>query len=67
MSDRAAMVTGAGGVLGRATAATLARPATEPTAGTAACSVTKAALVHLTRVVDAELRRTRWHRRRLPT
>ena len=50
------MVTGAGGVLGRATAATLARPATEPTAGTAAYSVTKAALVHLTRVVDAELR-----------
>jgi NAD(P)-dependent dehydrogenase (short-subunit alcohol dehydrogenase family) len=33
-----------------------ARPATEPTAGMAAYSVSKAALVHLTRVLDVELR-----------
>jgi NAD(P)-dependent dehydrogenase (short-subunit alcohol dehydrogenase family) len=33
-----------------------ARPALEPTAGMAAYSVSKAALVHLTRVLDVELR-----------
>jgi NAD(P)-dependent dehydrogenase (short-subunit alcohol dehydrogenase family) len=33
-----------------------ARPAIEPTAGMAAYSVSKAALVHLTRVLDVELR-----------
>ena len=33
-----------------------ARPATEPTAGIAAYSASKAALVHLTRVLDVELR-----------
>jgi NAD(P)-dependent dehydrogenase (short-subunit alcohol dehydrogenase family) len=33
-----------------------ARPATEPTAGMAAYSVSKAALAHLTRVLDVELR-----------
>jgi NAD(P)-dependent dehydrogenase (short-subunit alcohol dehydrogenase family) len=33
-----------------------ARPGVEPTAGAAAYSVTKAALVHLTRVLDVELR-----------
>jgi NAD(P)-dependent dehydrogenase (short-subunit alcohol dehydrogenase family) len=33
-----------------------ARPALEPTGGMAAYSVSKAALVHLTRVLDVELR-----------
>jgi NAD(P)-dependent dehydrogenase (short-subunit alcohol dehydrogenase family) len=33
-----------------------ARPAVEPTAGMAAYSVSKAALVHLTRILDVELR-----------
>lgn len=33
-----------------------ARPALEPTAGMAAYSVSKAALVHLTRILDVELR-----------
>jgi len=33
-----------------------ARPGIEPTAGMAACSVSKAGLAHLTRVLDLELR-----------
>jgi NAD(P)-dependent dehydrogenase (short-subunit alcohol dehydrogenase family) len=37
-----------------------ARPAIEPTAGMAAYSVSKAALVHLTRILDVELRLAAW-------
>ncbi len=94
MSERVAIVAGAGGELGRATAEKLAaagftmidvnlgpalwltqavvpylrergsgsivhvaaRPGLEPTAGMATYAVSKAALVHLTRVLDLELR-----------
>jgi NAD(P)-dependent dehydrogenase (short-subunit alcohol dehydrogenase family) len=81
-SERVAIVAGAGGELGRATAEKLARalwltqavapymrergsgsivhvaarPGLEPTAGMATAAVSKAALVHLTRVLDLELR-----------
>ncbi len=72
MSAKIAIVAGAGGALGHATAVTLAphmrqqgsgaivhvaaRPGIEPSGGMAAYSVSKAALVHLTRILDIELR-----------